>query len=195
MVTTPRKVSDEKLAESIKAQQKVVQTESKGTIINRWNDGKPVTAKQFAEIKGQVDQTAVKEYNKRVPIIDEKTESITGWKDQKMFVNKKFVRIDNTIKASTADDITVANMSYLVSVNHADLEKKNISLHMNRSKLSSLKAESHTRDAARKAVAMKKADVQFMNLSEIYDRAVQAKKLEAGDLADAETEATLLITV
>lgn len=196
MVAKPRtpKLSDEKLAASIKAQSAVVKTESQGTIINRFNAGTPITKAQYDVIKGTVDASTVKEFQKQKPIIDSKTGEFQGYKMVTMFVNKQVVRIDNAIKANNLDDGAVASMSLFESVNGADLENKNISLHMQRSKLSSLKAESHIRDIARKTQAMEKLNLKIESLSEIYARAIEAKKLVEADQTDAETEATLVIT-
>jgi hypothetical protein len=189
----PVKTSDEKLAAQIKAQSETVKTESKGTIINRWNAGTAITKSQYDEIKNQVEAGTVKEFQKQKAIIDTKTGEFQGYKMVTYFVNKQIVRIDNAIKADKLDDGAVANMSLIESANQADLEGKNISLHMQRSKLSSLKADFHRREVVRKTTAMEKLGLKVETLGEIYARAVEAKKLQEVDQADAETEATLVI--
>lgn len=192
--TGKAKISDEKLAAMIKAQGDVVSSGSKSTIINRWAAGRALTESQFKEVKGQVDPTTVKKFTEQRAQIDNKTHQFIGYKDVTLYVNKQVVRIDNAIKADKLDDGAVASMSLYESVNQADLEGKNIDLYMQKSKLSSLKAEFQNREVARKTKAMEKLGLQVQSLKEIYENAVAAKTLEEADQVDAEAENTLVIT-
>ncbi len=188
-------LTDAVLEARINVQKKDVQTASKNTIENRWNGGRYVTESQMAHLRAvkAVDEADVKSIMVNVDIKDKLGQTI-GQKKVKKFYNRTVTRINNGISNNLiVEEADVLSTNLALAQNAADLESKNSDLGHMRAELSASRAVHKNREAAQIAKVMADKKLAFRNRSDIYARAVAAKKLITVDLEEHIAETTPLV--
>ena len=173
-------LTGEDLTKAIKTASTEVKALSKGTIINRWDAGKPLTKSQFDVIKSLVTEPKnIKEYQV-TQILTDKMGNMIGTKKVTKFVNKAVIRSVNAMDALPED--LVINIRENQENNSADLEDKNFVINHARGELSAMKAVMH-RETATKLVAMRESKaIQKMSFDQIY--AASLNKLNSDDATE-----------
>lgn len=185
LVAAKEQTGSEDLENEIKIKSAEVKVLSNSTLINTWLLGKLITGKQLQEIKNvpQFDKTAVKSIQVRKNIFEKETGEFKGYELVTRYFNKYAVRTDAAISAGfITDEEPLLNMNELSECNLSELSVKNKDIHQARSELWGLHAVQHARKAAKAKEMREQKELKAMSLKEIYQRAVDAKKLKSKDL-------------
>lgn len=191
-------LSDEALKARIDLQAKDLKVATKGTLVNRWEAGKRLTDKQIAHLKAtnQIDEGELKTVMVKVPVIDKLTGDYMGMKNVPKSFNKLQVRLDRAVGEDViTDSEMIMSNNRRLAANAADLEDKNVVINHAKAELAASKAVRYAREELRIASEMEKKNLAFLSRKEIYEKAVAAQKLLAGDMREHIRETTPVVEV
>ena len=160
-------------------------------IINKWLDGSLITKEQLEYIKHdqRFDSSSVKKMVIKVPQFSKDgLKTFLGLKPEDRFYNKQVKRVNRAMVNGRLDDGSTFNVNLLTAKNTSELKFGQGELHSVRSDLCGLQGAKAHRKAEKLEELRVKKNIQAMSLSEIYQRAVNAKKLEVADMQAHEEE-------